>query len=246
MPDFRHITCLLIGGLLLALAGSAQAHQVPVMQIEAEFFKNRNYSLRINLDPRVFLSEQPSSLPPVPASWYREQTPEQLQATEKAAMAYLRKNVELQFDTEKAPLPECTLVAIDGATNQPISEETEEVHLLARAHTTVPASGRNFSINLGRETGVSVILLNSMKGDSEIKPRVVFPGESSEPFPLTGMRTAVNANARAALDARLKAESPIWMLRFGIAAALVVVYVVYNLSLKKRRQANLATRRRGR
>lgn len=249
MPVFSRRIRLLVLALLLAVGGLAQAHQVPVMQIEAEFLINTNYTLRINLDPRVFLSGQPSSLPPVPASWYRDQSPEQIQATEKAAMAYLRKNVKLQFGVDEAPLPDCTFVAMDGANNEPITAATEEVHLLATAKGEVPGTGRNFTVNLGRETGVSLILLNTMEGQNERKPRVVFPGESSDPFPLTGMRSTVTAapdlktGLLTALEASLAAQSWQWLLRGGVAVAL---FVIYNLFLKKRRNPKLVTRKRGR
>jgi hypothetical protein len=235
MPLFRRLICLFIGGLVLGLTVTAQAHQVPSLQIEAEFFLNRNYILRINLDPRVFLSDQPSSLPPVPASWYRDQTPEQIKNTEKAAMAYLRKNVELQFGVDRVPVPDCTFVAMDGANNKPVTEETQEVHLLATAKGTVKGSGSNFSINLGPETGVSLLLLNTMEGQSERKPRVNFPGESTDPFPLTGMEPPVTAKAILELATAQKSQARQWMWRGGICLAL---FVFYTLFLKKRRHRN--------
>lgn len=243
MPVSFRLICLPVLGLLLALGGTARAHQVPTMQIEAEFKLDQSYSLRINLDPRVFLSEQPSSLPPVPAAWYRDQTPAQIAETEKAAREYLRKNVELQFGVEKVPLPDFTFVAMDGAKNEPITAETEEVHLLASAQSAVTVNGRNFSINLGRDAKVSLILLNTMEGQSERKPRVIFPGESSEPFPLTGMHSKEALKAVENLPPPPKSEARIWMFRGGLA---VILFVVYSFFLKKRRRPTLETRQRRR
>ena len=65
---------------LLEVAGVAHAHVVPNMTVEAEFNSAGGYTLRINVDPRTFLAADPTSLPPVPASWYLEQTPEQAAA----------------------------------------------------------------------------------------------------------------------------------------------------------------------
>src|SRR5687768_5946868 len=88
----------------LALSAVARAHQVPNMTIEAEFAADGGFTLRINLDPRVFLSDQPTTLPPVPALWYQEQTPAQLEETRQMAKAYLDANVIIQFGAQAVPL----------------------------------------------------------------------------------------------------------------------------------------------
>ena len=240
----RHLR-LLFTGLFVAFASNVtvQAHQVPTMQIEAEFLINQNYTLRINLDPRLFLSDQPASLPPVAASWYLDQTPEQVKETEKAAMAYLRKNVKLQFGVDEVPMPDCKIVVLDGDKNQPITAKTQEVHLQATAQSKVPAIGRNFMINLSREAGVSLILLNTMEGQSERKPRIVFPGEGSAPFPLTGMMQAETVSLRTALIEGTKSQTHLWMLRGGIALTL---FIIYSLFMKKRRLPKLVTRKHDR
>ena len=64
--------------LALAMPGAAWAHVVPNMTVEADFAADGVYTLSINVDPRTFLAADPTTLPPVPGSWYREQTPEQL------------------------------------------------------------------------------------------------------------------------------------------------------------------------
>ena len=74
---------------MLAFATVAGAHVVPSMTVEAEFQSDGGYALRINVDPRTFLAPDPTTLPPVPASWYREQTPEQIAATHERAQYYL-------------------------------------------------------------------------------------------------------------------------------------------------------------
>lgn len=161
----------------------AQAHVVPNMTIEAEFAKDRRYTLRINLDPRVFLSEQPTSLPPVPAEWYLKQAAAEKEATHAQAMAYLRETLGLTFGDQKTSLPECDFVALDGATLEALAPETAETHLLATAHGEIPEHSRNYTLAFGRQANVSLILLNSMAG-GEKQPQVLFPGETSRPFTL--------------------------------------------------------------
>eukprot|EP01031_Cornospumella_fuschlensis_P020674 gene20674-25346_t len=103
--------------LCLACAGIVSAHQVPSMTVEADFAIARGFVLKINFDPRLFLSEQPTSLPPVPASWYQDQSEAERAKTHEDALAYLRKNLELQFGAETMALPELKLEPIDGADN---------------------------------------------------------------------------------------------------------------------------------
>ncbi len=170
---------------LVLSTAAARAHVVPNMTIEADFAKDRSYTLRINLDPRVFLSDQPTSLPPVSADWYLSQTEAQKAETYAKATAYLEANLGLSFDGQTAPLPSCEFVALDGATYEAVKPETEETHLLATAKALVPEKAGGFSLAFGREANVSLILINGEEGIEERKPQVIFPGETSRPFKLT-------------------------------------------------------------
>lgn len=231
---WKSVLTLLLVVAALCASPAIQAHQVPGMTMEADFTINRRYTLRINLDPRVFLSDQPTTLPPVAASWYRDQTPEQLKKTEQALMEYLRKNLELHFGINKVPIPDFEIVAIDGSTNEPITDDTQEVHLLATVQAEVQDSSRYFTVFLGREAHVSLILINSMEGQDERKPRVIFPGEFSEPFTLTGMYPpGFDPNAIAQASARKPSEAHLWIWRGCVALGLFLFYTFF---LKKRRK----------
>ena len=48
---------------LIAAAVEAVAHQIPSLTVEAEFRTDRAFTLRVNVDPRLFLSDRPSELP---------------------------------------------------------------------------------------------------------------------------------------------------------------------------------------
>lgn len=164
------------------LAAASQAHQVPNMTIEAVFDAAGTYEMKVNVDPRVFLSTQPTSLAPVVASWYLDQTPEQVQATLESARGYLEKNLKLTFGATTVPLPECAWQAMDGATNLPVQPETTEVHLLATLKGTVPPESGPFVLHFGAEAKVSLILLLSKSGQPEPKVQVIFPGETSRAY----------------------------------------------------------------
>jgi hypothetical protein len=161
-----------------------QAHVVPNMTVEADFGRTGGYTLRINVDPRTFLATDPTSLPPVPGSWYREQNAEQAAATHEKARQYLRSALGLLFSGRKTPLPDCQIQAMDGADNTPLKPDTVEVQLLATVEGRLPEGADSFQIDIAKDANTSMILLLSHEGRAEPRPQVVFPGETSRKFPL--------------------------------------------------------------
>ena len=155
------------------------------MTIEADFDSKGQFAMMVNVDPRVILSDQPTSLPPVVAAWYLEQTPEQVKATFGKAAAYLKETVKLQFGSVVLPMPEVSWQAMDGTTNLPLTAETTEVHLLATIKGTVPAGQGTFALGFGQAAQVSLILLLKNPSLTEPKVMVLFPGETSRPFSVT-------------------------------------------------------------
>lgn len=200
-------------GLLVFFVSLLQAgaHVVPNMTIEAEFTQDRHYRLRINLDPRVFLSDQPTSLPPITADWYLNQTVSQKQATHAQALEYLKENLGLIFDEQKVLLPDCEFLALDGATLEPVKEDTAETHLLATTSGEVPAEAKSYLMAFGRAANVSLILINSTEGVEERKPQVIFPGENSRPFALPAAPATPHSVAPAAAKPTPSAEPAIEM-----------------------------------
>ncbi|WP_395750454.1 hypothetical protein [Prosthecobacter sp.] len=184
---------------LLLLVGAAQAHVVPNMTVEADFSSSGAYSLRINVDPRTFLAADPASLPPVPASWYREQTPEQVAVTHEKAREYLVSTLALMFNGQKTALPAFEIQAMDGADNTPLHAETQEVHLLATASGQVPPGAKTFQVDYSKAATIPLILLQKQRGESELRPRVVFGGEISPPFQLKAVVATTDVAARPAV-----------------------------------------------
>jgi hypothetical protein len=182
------LRCLILSLLACAIS---QAHQVPNMTIEATFEASGSFELKVNLDPRVFLSSIPTSLPPVASDWYLGQSPEQVKATFGQATEHLQKHVEVRFGGKTQPLAGMTFVAMDGATNQPVTAETAETHLLGTLRGTVPAGAGEFVLGFAREAQVSLILLLKTPEMAEPKVQVLFPGESSRALPVPTMSAAV-------------------------------------------------------
>ena len=218
---------------VLAACGGALAHQVPSLTVEALFSADRSYTLRINVDPRLFIADQPSSLPPVPIEWYRDQKPEELAATKIKAAAYLVKAVHIKFGDVTRSVENCDFQPMDGATNMPLSADTKEVHLLAEAKGTVPKEQNTFALALSQDANVSMILMNSFEGTMERRPNVVFPGETSRafelPFPATPAPPAaapvIEKPATPAEDKARPGEKTKWPMVVG-GVLLVLCFAI--------------------
>lgn len=182
----------LLGVFLALLAGRAGAHTVPSMVIEAEFTPERQLVLLVNLDPRLFLTDQPTALPPVPASWWLQQNEPEQAETLKRAAAYV--DAQLQFRVGGQDFRGSWKVQpVDSATVAPLSPSSAEVHLLAEHRGSLPEVAGDFKMTVARNCAVATLLVNTMAGAEHRQPQAVFPGESSRGFPLpplTGTRAA--------------------------------------------------------
>ena len=168
--------------LSLILAARVHAHAVPSITLEAVFGADRSFELRANIDPRLIVSDKPTSLPPIESAWYRDQSPDQLKTTLANATAYLRHTVTLKFGDKEFPWPEPSYQPMDGATNLPMTTETKELHLLATVRGKAPEG--DFQVGLNQDSNTSLVLLNSFNGKMERRPQVVFAAEVSRPFAL--------------------------------------------------------------
>ena len=166
--------------LALLVPTSSGAHTVPSLTVDAVFQPDRSYVVRVNVDPRLFLSAQPTSLPPVEAKWYRDQSPEELKKTEQQAAEYLKRALTFLFGGQAVVPGAVTFVPMDGATNQALTAESKEVHLLAEMKGSSTAA--DFQIALGHDANTSLILINSLGEQPERRPQVLFPGETSRAF----------------------------------------------------------------
>jgi hypothetical protein len=173
--------CLAIFILCTTVAG---AHQVPSMTLETAFAEDGTASFSINLDPRCFLAADPTTLPPVPAEWWRDQSEEDRAKTAADANAFLAKSIRLKFGDKPADLPTFAIRPMDAATNQEFTAESKEVHLLGTLTLPVPAGAENFALEYTQSATIPLVLLNSLTTKPAGRPQILFPGETARPFKL--------------------------------------------------------------
>jgi len=208
------------------------------MTIEADFGTDRTFSLRINVDPRTFLAADPTTLPPVPSSWYREQKPEQIAVTHQKAQEYLSNSLGVLFGGQKIVLPECEIQAIDGADNTPLKAETQEVHLLATATGLIPETADTFQIEFAKDANTSLILLHTQAGKCELRPQVIFPGETSRAFQL---KTTLPESPSPAPISPPPTSSPVFLLI--VLSIAVILGIVARQMLNRHRHHHRAHRK---
>jgi hypothetical protein len=159
------------------------AHYVPNLVLEVDVTSaTRKVELRLNLDPRLFLAEDPRDLPPVPASWYLEQSIDEKAETERRALEFVRAALTLLAGGEGVEIKSWRFEPIDGATGLALDEEAEEVHLVAITDVELPVAAPNPAVRLESATKVALVLLMSLDQEEERSPQILFPGETSSPL----------------------------------------------------------------
>lgn len=185
-----------LGVALLCLGTQAGAHTVPSMVAEAEFSPERQVTLLVNLDPRLFLTDQPTAVPPIPASWWFQQSEGEQAETLKRAAAYV--DAQLQFHVGAGELRgDWKVQPVDSATVAPLTPSSAEVHLLAEHQGPLPEVEGDFKMKVAPACAVATLLMNVMAGAEQRQPQLVFPGESSRGFSLPPLGAKATQNPGA-------------------------------------------------
>lgn len=211
---FRHcLSCLLVWGMLF---GVTEAHTVPTLVVEVEFTAQRTATMKVNLDPRLFLTAEPTSLPPVPASWWFDQDEKAQTESRAKASEYVRRL--LAFKVGDTLIPSTwKVIPIDSASAFPLATSSAEVHLLAESTGPLPDAEGPFTLTVGKDCPVGLILVNSLEGLEERKPQSLFAGETSVGFPLPAL-----------IQTKAKAPPYVWL------AILVIPLLLLTLRRLKR------------
>lgn len=223
------IFCLIVGS-------AAHAHQVPNMTVEADFAPDGGFEIKVNIDPRVFLSDNPTSLPPVPASWFLDQSEDQRRDTFRQATSHVGRMLKFQLGKEALKEPAIDWQAMDGATSLAVTVDTAETHLLGTLRGAVPEGADRFTLQYAREGQVSLILLTTTPGMTEPKVQVLFAGESSRPVAIPAGRPKTEQKAQnSPTPAAEQDQSAISAAAGALVALLAVITVAGLRRLRTRR-----------
>ena len=191
------------------------------MTLETAFGADGKASFTINLDPRCFLASDPTSLPPVPADWWRDQSESERAKTSADANRYLAKSIQLKFADKATDLPIFAIRPMDAATNQEFTAESAEVHLLGTLELQVPTGAENFVLEYHQTATVPLVLLNSITTKPAGRPQILFPGETARPFKLPAPAPPPVEEKPAPTPIAPPAASQWWV--WGTAVALILL-----------------------
>lgn len=175
--------CTLILLLSSVFAGLAEAHTIPTLVVEAEFTAQRTATFKVNLDPRLFLADQPATLPPVPASWWFDQDEKSQTESRTKADSYINRILAFKVGDTRIH-GAWNISPIDSASAFPLGTDSAEVHLLAEFTGPLPNSEGPFALQVHQSCPVGLILVNSLEGQDQRKPQSLFAGETSVGFAL--------------------------------------------------------------
>ncbi len=181
------VRCSAIAMVLGAMGCPLLAHTVPTLVVETEFNAARQSEIRVNIDPRLFLSDKPTTLPPIEASWWLEQDDTARAKTMAEVIAYMEKTLDFRLG-DIALRGGWKVTAIDSASAFPLSANSAEVHLLAERKQPLPEVSGEFKVSVSDGCSVGVILLNSTEGKAERHPQSLFPGETGRGFKVPEMK----------------------------------------------------------
>lgn len=213
--------------VMSAMVSPLLAHNVPTLVVETEFNAARQAEIRVNIDPRLFLTDKPTTLPPIAASWWFGQDEVARAKTKSDMIAYVEKVLDFRIG-ESSLQGGWKVTAIDSSSAFPLSANSAEVHLLAERKQSLPDVAGEFKVSVSNDCSVGVILLNSMEGKAERHPQALFPGEISRGFKVPEMKSeAPVKHPEPAIEARQeKAEvrlvSPVQPMLLLVLAAVLL------------------------
>ena len=187
--------------LTLLLATVARAHPIPDIPVRSFFPGDGTVRITVEVDPRCF-DEEPataaSMLPPTLATL----PPERKAELQRQAADLTRRCVEFIFEPVGRVQPEFTFT-FTGKNSAALATDEDVVVLTGEWRTTLASGLTGWRIRSTRESELSVVFQNIIRGEVHPRLAVLFPGEDSFTLDLTtlaatepGARTAGSVDAR--------------------------------------------------
>jgi HupE / UreJ protein len=170
----------------LLLAPLARAHPVPDIPVRTFFPGDGTARVTVEVDPRCFDAEPetaPSLLPPIFATLSAEEKA----ALQRKAAELVRRCVEFTLEPVGRVQPDFTFT-FTARSGAPIGGEEDPVVLTGEWRTTLAAGLTGWRIRSSKESTLSVVFQNIIRGEVHPRLAVLFPGEQSFTLDLTELR----------------------------------------------------------
>lgn len=174
--------------LTLVLATIGLAHPIPDIPVRTFFPGDGTARVTVEVDPRCFSAAPdiaPSLLPPGLAAYSEEEKAERL----RKADALVRQCIEFTLEPVGRVQPEFTFT-FTGHGGAPLAGAEDVVVITGEWKTTLAAGLTGWNIRSTKESTLSVVFQNIIRGEVHPRIAVLFPGEQSFTLDLTELRAA--------------------------------------------------------
>jgi hydrogenase/urease accessory protein HupE len=170
------------------ISAPLQAHSIPEIPVRAEFHTGGQMELSIEINPRNW-EPSPAEAPSLEFKAFMLQPQSKKDAQIARTKQFIADSLEFTLEPLGNIQPEFTWDFV-AETGKPLLAMTDAVVARGKWKTTVPAGITGWKIRSKPGHKVSVVFLNSVDGKESERVAVLFPGESSFTFDLTGLSAA--------------------------------------------------------
>ncbi len=160
-------------------------HSIPDIPVRGAFQTGGETEISVEINPRNW-AESPKAAPSLEGKDFVGYTPAQREELTKRAQAFVSTYLEFRLEPIGRIQPEFTYDFV-AETGQPLTAPDDAVVVRGRWRTKIPAGVTGWQVRSLPGHKVATVFTNSVDGKQHPRFMVLFPGETSFTFDLTGL-----------------------------------------------------------
>lgn len=185
MPPVSAPLNTLFLAFLCLFSGPLAAHSIPDIPVRANFLSGGEMELSIEINPRNW-TESPKMAPSLEQKEFLTYTSAQREELLKQTRAFVATYLEFTLEPIGRIQPDFTYDFV-AETGKPLMAMTDAVVARGRWKTKIPAGVTGWKVRSLPGHKVATVFTNSVDGKEHPRFMVMFPGETSFTFDLTGL-----------------------------------------------------------
>lgn len=181
--------------LLLLVAAVAWSHPIPDIPVRTFFPGDGTARITVEVDPRCF-EDEPYAAPSLLAPILPTLSEERKATLQRQAAELVRRCIEFTIEPVGRIQPDFTF-RFAGRSGAPLAGAEDVVVLTGEWSTTLASGLTGWHIRSTKESTLSVIFQNIIRGEVHPRIAVLFPGEQSFTLDLTDLRASQAGAATA-------------------------------------------------
>ena len=171
--------------ILCLFSGQLAAHSIPDIPVRANFLTGGEFELSIEINPRNW-TESPKMAPSLEQKEFLTYTSAQREELLKQTRAFVATYLEFTIEPIGRIQPDFSYDFI-AETGKPLMAMTDAVVARGKWKTKLPAGVTGWKVRSLPGHKVATVFINSVDGKEHPRFMVMFPGETSFTFDLTGL-----------------------------------------------------------